>query len=224
MNISKRVVAALLLVAIVLFLGLVFWPFVWKDILQPVGLAVWFLLRILILSIPQNYFWYAVIFAAFIVLFRLLPEAQSDSPAAARAETNSTMTKIEYWRSVFRYSGQDAQDERILKDRLTRLLISLYTSKQSTSNDFRIHDALQQGTIRLPGKIHPFLFAQKPQASGGPLRKFFQSLRAAPQTWIRHWTGQEKAEYDQRIEEVLNFLETSLEMKHDDGKRSQTKH
>jgi hypothetical protein len=224
MSIPKRVVGALLLVAIVLFLGLLFWPFVWKDILQPIGLAVWFLLRILVLSIPQNYFWYAVIFAAFIVLFRLLPEAQPDVPAAARAETNSTLTKIEYWRSVFRYSGQDAQDEKILKDRLTRLLIALYTSKQSTANDFRIHDALQQGTIRLPGKIHAFLFAQKPQASGGPLRKFFHSLRTAPQTWIRHWTGQEKAEYDQRIEEVLNFLETSLEIKHDDGKRSQTKH
>ncbi|HEX2992496.1 MAG TPA: hypothetical protein VHO49_17560 [Anaerolineales bacterium] len=224
MNISKRVVGALLLVAIVLFLGMVFWPFVLRDILQPVGLAVWLLLRILVLSIPQNYFWYAVIFAAFIVLFRLLPEAQSDTPSAARAESNSTMTKIDYWRSVFRYSGQDAQDEKILKDRLTRLLISLYTSKQSTSNDFRIHTALEQGTIRLPGKIHTFLFAEKPQASGGPLRKFFQSLRTAPQTWIRHWNGQEKAEYDQRIEEVLNFLETSLEIKHDDGKRSQTRH
>src|SRR5688572_7144997 len=78
MNLSRRVVLSLLIAAIVLFLGMLFWPFIVNNIIRPIALAVWLLLRILVLSIHQKYIWYMVIFAAFIVLFRFLPQEQSD--------------------------------------------------------------------------------------------------------------------------------------------------
>jgi hypothetical protein len=224
MKSSRRVVIAFLIAAIVLFLGMLFWPFIVKDIIEPIALVIWLLLRILVLSIHQKYFWYAVICVACLVLFRLLPRAQPPIQSDAYQETNTTMINIGYWRVRFVYDGQNVRDAKILKRELTHLLTSLYASKQSTPNDYAIHDALRQGKFPLTGNIRAFLFPQEPPNSGGPIKKFFQSIRKTPERWIRQWTGQERTEHYQMIDEVLNFLETSLEINHDDGKLPQNKY
>jgi len=224
MNISRRVVLSLLIAAIVLFVGLLFWPFIVNNIIKPVALVLWLLLRILVLSIHQKYIWYAVIFVSFLFLFRFLPDEQSDVPSQASREPNTAIINIGYWRSLFIYNGQNVREEETLKRELTYLLTSLHASNQSTANNFGIHDALRKGEIPLPGTIHAFLFPQELAASGGPLKRFFQSIRKTLRQWIRQWTGREKAEHFQLIDEVLNFMETSLEITHDDRKRSQTEH
>jgi hypothetical protein len=224
LNSSRRVVITLLIVAIVLFLGMLFWPFIVNNIIRPTTLAVWLLLRILVLSIHQKYIWYVVIFVAFIVLFRFLPREQPDIQSYASLEPNTTITNIESWRSLFIYDGQNIREEETFKRELTHLLTSLHAWHQSTSNDFSIHDALRKGEIPLPGNIQAFLFSKELPASGGLLRRFFQSIRKTPQKWIRQSTGQEKAEHYQMIDEVLKFMETSLEITNDHGKRLQNKH
>ena len=62
MNISKRLVIVVFLLLIILFVGLLFWPFVLDDIIAPASLVVWILLRIFVLSIDQKYYWGAAIF------------------------------------------------------------------------------------------------------------------------------------------------------------------
>lgn len=222
-NRSKRFVLAFLIAALVVFLGLLYWPFVLNNIIQPTALVLWILLRILVLSIHQKYFWYVVIFVAVLVLLRLLRQRQSQLPPQASFETNTTITNISYWRGLLLYNGQDILEDKALKRQLAHLLTALYALKQGASNDFRMYDDLQQGTIPLPEKIHTYLFPPEP-ASGGPLKKFFQSIRKTPRRWIRQWTGQEKAEHYQRIDEVLNFIETSLEINNDDRNLFQNKH
>jgi uncharacterized membrane protein YccC len=150
MNSSKRLAILLLVAAIALFLGMVFWPFIFDNIIRPTAVVVWILLRVLVLSIHQKYFWYAVVVAGFIVLFRILPKGHSETQPDSYRETNTTILNISYWRVLFTYSGQDIQEDRSIKRELTPLLTSLYASKQRTSNDFRIHEALEQGTIPLP--------------------------------------------------------------------------
>jgi hypothetical protein len=224
MNISRRVVISFLIAAIVLFLGILFWPFIVNNIIKPIALVVWLLLRILVLSVHQKYFWYAVVFVLFIFLFRFLPLEQSDIQPDAYREPNTTITNIEYWRGLFIYDGQSVRDEETLRRELTHLLTSLHASNQGTSNHFGIHEALQQGKIPLPENIYTFLFSQEPPGSGGLLKRFFQSIRKTPRQWIRQWTGQEKAEHFQMIDEVLHFMETSLEINNDDRNLSQNKH
>lgn len=223
MNRSKPFVLAFLIAALVVFLGLLFWPFVLNNIIQPTALALWLLIRILVLSIHQKYFWYAVIFLAVLVLLRLLRQTQSQLPSQAYVETNTTLTNIGYWRSLFLYNGQDILEDKALRRQLAHLLTGLYALKQGASNDFRMYDDLQQGTIPLPGNIRAFLFPPEP-VSGGPLKKFFQSMRRIPRRWIRQWTGQEKAEHHKMIDEVLNFIETSLEINNDERNLSQNNH
>ncbi|MFT3894434.1 MAG: hypothetical protein QM730_22615 [Anaerolineales bacterium] len=213
MKVSKPVALSLLITAILLFLGILFWPFVLNNILKPIALVIWLLLRILVLGFHQKYFWYAAIVGAIVILWRILPKEQTDTPTDSHMEMNTTIINIGYWRSLFIYNGQNIQDEKTLKRELTHLLTSLYASKQSVSNDYRVHEDLQQGNIPLPENIHKFLFPQEPSTSDGTLKKFFKAFQRVPQKWIRQWTGQEKSEHYQMIDEVLNFMEASLEIK-----------
>lgn len=224
MNISKRVVLSLLIAAILLFFAMLFWPFVVTNIIQPVALVLWLLLRILVLSIDQKFFWYAVIFAAFMILLRVLRPEKSDPSPETYQETNATLIRIGYWHGLFVYDGQTIHDQKSLKRELTYLLTSLYASRQGTSNYFRVQEALQRGKIPLPEHICTFLFPPEPPRSGGPIKRFLRSIRKTVQIWIHRWTGKEKAEHYQTIEEVLRFMETSLEMKNDDTNLLQNRH
>jgi hypothetical protein len=218
------VVISLLVGVIVLFVGMLFWPFILNNIIEPTAVAVWLLLRILVLSIDQKYFWYAVIVLAVIFLFRLLRQGQHSIQSTACPDTNATILNIGYWRVLFTYNDQDVRDEKILKRELMRLVTSLYASKQSASNDFRVYDALQQGRIPLPENIHTFLFPAESQESSRSMKSLFQSIQKTSRKWIRQWTGREKAEYYRMIDEVLNFVETSLEIKNDDRKFTHNEH
>jgi hypothetical protein len=153
-----------------------------------------------------------------------LPREQPSSRTDTSLEPNTTLNTIGYWRGLFIYDGQSIEDETSLIRELRYLLTTLYASKQGTLNNFGIQDALQQGRIPLPENIHAFLFHQEPQVTGGPLKKFAHSIRRTLRKWIRQWTGKEKTEHTQMIEEVLRFMETSLEINNDHEERFQNKH
>ena len=104
----------------------------------------------------------------------------------------------------------------MLRRELIYLLTSYYASKQRIANNFGIYEALQQREIPLPDNIHTYLFPQEVPESDGRIKKFLQSFRTTPRKRIYQGSEQAKAEQERMIGEVLNFLETSLEIKNDD--------
>ena len=226
---SRALVIGVFSLLIILFVGLLFWPFILNEIIRPTSLAVWVLVRIFILSLDQKYYWVAIVFIAAIFLFlRLLPPAHSTVESEDSQHLNVTMRTLDYWRSLLNLIDHRVQDDEMLKKELARLLLSLYATKQHTLADFRLYDALQQGEIPLPEQIYAFLFPKEPQPVGrsfiANIRRLVQSIRNTPRKWIRRWTGQETAERHRLIDETLCFLETSLEMKNDDGKFNPHQH
>jgi hypothetical protein len=224
MKFSRRVVISILFIMLVLLFGMVFWPFILNDIIRPTSLVIWLFLRIFVLSIDQKYYWGAIIFVTVVFLFRLLPQDQTDIQSEDFQDSNTTIKTIEYWQVLLTITGHDARDEKSLKRELINLLLSLYASKQRTSTNFRLYDALQRGEFALPEHIHTFLFPDELQESKRSVKKFIQSIRNTPRKWMRRWTGQETAEHYQMIDEVLCFIERSMEIKNDDGKFTQNKH
>jgi hypothetical protein len=218
MKISRRVPGFILFGSILLLLGMLFWPFILNEIIKPMSLATWIVLRIFVLSVDQKYYWGAIIFAAVVFLVRLLPQDQTNFQSEDFPDSNATIKTIEYWRVLFTVIEHDARDEKALKRELINLLLSLYASKQGTSTSFMLYDALQKGELPLPEHIHTFLFPDEPKKSKWSLNKFIQSVRTAPQKWKRRWAEQETAEHYRMIDEVLSYMETSMEIKNDDGK------
>jgi hypothetical protein len=216
MKISRRMIGLILFTSIILLAGMLFWPFILNQIIEPISLATWLLLRIFVLSIDQKYYWGAIIFVMVIFLFRLLPQNQTDIQVDDFPESNAAIKNIEYWRLLVTRTGQGIQNEETLKRELIRLLLSFYATKQRTSSNFLLYEALQNGELPLPEHIHTFLFPDKPQKSKWSLNKLIQSVRDNSQNWIRRWTGRETAEHYRMIDEILCFMESPMEMKNDD--------
>ncbi len=217
MNVFRRV-AVVAFLLIILLAGALFWPFIFGEIIRPVAQAVWVLLRVFVLSIDQSVFWVAIILmTAFLLLRRLLFSTEPTAQPEGLQRPNTAIENIQYWHSLLDSSAGDPQDDRATKKQLAQLLLQLFATRRRTSADFRLYDALQQGEIPLPEDIHAFLFAAEPQQAQRPLKRFLHSLRTAPQKWLRRRTGQEKADYYRSVDDVLTFVETSLEIKDDDG-------
>ena len=94
MNTSKRVAISSLVFAIVLAAGLLFWPLILNNIIKPTALAVWILLRTLVLGVDQVYFWLAMILLAIILLFRFLPEELIVFQSDDDQDSNATIENI----------------------------------------------------------------------------------------------------------------------------------
>jgi hypothetical protein len=218
MNISKRLVVFCFFILIIVVIGILFWPFILNDILVPISQVVWLLLRIFVLSIDQKYYWGAIIFIVLFFIYRLLPSIEPVAQFDNFQDLNTTIRAIGNWRILFTVIGSVAPDKRGLRQELINLLLSLYATKQRTSADFRLYDALQKGEISIPEHIHDFLFLEEPQKVRWSFKKLVQSIQSTPRKWIRRWRGQEVAEHYRMIDEVLSYLEESLEMKNDDGK------
>jgi hypothetical protein len=224
MNIPRRVVVPLFFAVVILFAGILFWPFIQANIIQPTALVVWLLLRLLVLSIDQKYYWAAIIFVVLVFLYRVLPQHESIISSEEPDDSNETINTLGYWRNVFLYVDDRVHDEKTLKRELARLMTSIYASKQRTSTHFEVYDALQRGEIPLPRYIHTFLFPEESQESRHPIKKFLQFIQKAPRQWMRQWTGQDTAERYRMIDEVLCFMETSLEIKNDERESNPNKH
>jgi hypothetical protein len=218
MKLSKRVAVGSLTIVLTLILGVVFWPFILNQIIIPTSMAVWLLLRIFILSIDQTYYWGAIIILVVVFLFRLLPQDLITVPSGDIPTENDTMINIGHWRNLFVVTEDGIHDDRFFKQELIHLLLSLYASKQQTSTNYLLYEALQRGELPLPEHIHTFLFPGEPRKSKWKVVNLFQSARTSIRNWKRRWTGQNTADHYQMINEILHFIESSMEMKNDDGK------
>jgi hypothetical protein len=217
-NIFRRL-AVFALFLIFLLAVMLFWPFIFSEIIRPIALVVWVLLRVFVLSVDQTFLWAVIVVAvAFLLLRRLLLSPQPTAQSTKFNRPNATIEHIQYWHSLLAESARNAPDDRATKKQLAYLLLLLYATKKRTSADFRLYDALCQGEIPLPEHIHTFLFSEKLQHTERPIARLLQSICRTPKKWIWRWTGQEKTEYHRMINEVLTFVETSLEIKDDDGK------
>lgn len=202
-----------------------YWPFILDEIIAPTSLGVWVLLRIFVLSIDQKYYWVAVILiSSFFLCLRLLPRVPPDVQSEGFRDTNATMSSIGFWHILFADISRKVQDDRILKKELVYLLLSLYATNQHTTADFRLFAALQSGQIPLPEHIHTLLFTEEPQESKQPIKRLPHFIKKTFRKWVRGWTGQERAEHHREIDELLCFMETSLEIKNDERKSTPNNH
>jgi hypothetical protein len=213
MKISRPVGLLILALVILLLAGIQWGPWLFSQIITPLALVVWLFLRFSVLSIDQQYYWGALIFVGVIVLIRFLLQKETSSVPAKLPDSNEMMNRITYWRSVFTFIDQDLLDERMLKQELTHLLLSLYATKQQDLASFRLFEALHHGEIPIPEAIRAYLFVEEPLPSGR-LKRWARAW----QRQVRRWTGQAAAENERMIDLVLGFIETNLERKDDDRK------
>ena len=231
MNSSRRLQIGFFFLSLALLVGTVFWPFVLDNIITPGSLVIWLLLRISILSIGQLYYWYALILVLLICLFRLLaqdqsaPEAEMFRGTNATSATNATIRSVEYWHSMLTLNDHHSDDIHNLRWKLVCLLLSLYATKQRTEADLRLHEALARGEIPLPKEILAFLFPDVPRETGRSfLKRVWLSWSAAAKRMRRRLERNARDERYRMIDDVLAFMEESLEINNDARTAEKSKH
>lgn len=215
MNLRLRWIIAGFVLLVILFLGMVNWPYVYSQILVPIATTVWLLLRLFVLSIGQQYYWTALIFVLLLVLYRVLPRYQMETESTTTPLINETVSSIYMWRRLYMPGDNLDSDDRAIKQQMAHMLVVLHANRLHTQPDFRLFDSLRRGEIPLPPQIHEMAFHEESTLKVPPLKRLIRAVRTRPAQWYRHATGQDKAEHYRMIDEMLTYLETSLEIKND---------
>jgi len=219
LKISRRTVLIIAIsLGLFLLVGFSFPSFVQDNFITPIALVLWLGWRIL-QSIDQQIYWVMLIFAVVIYclirLFRWVQGVETVEQTQA-LHANAALEQISYWRTSIRLTGFKIDSANSLERNLAKMLAALYASKQLHVAPHEIYSALEQRQMPLPEPVYAFLF---PAQSSGAKRSFQQilrNLRDMPRKRIRHWTGREKAEYYQLLDQVLKFMESVMENEHDD--------
>jgi hypothetical protein len=177
-------------------------------------------------SFDQRIYWSALVFAvmlyALIRLYRLF-QAPDTFEQTQLPDSNSTLEQISHWRTSIRLTDFNFDQSDSLKRSLINMLAAIYASKQFRAVPYEVYDALEQRQIPLPEPVYTFLFPAKPSGAKLSLKQLLRRWRDVPRRQIRRWTGREKAEYYQMLEQVLKFMEAVMENE-DDTQRFDVHH
>jgi hypothetical protein len=210
------------LAGFLLFLGWVFQPFLLDYIILPVAMVAWLWLRIFVLSIDQQVYWWLLIVVITILAVIRLLQRPVTFRLDPQPDLNPTMKHVRGWRTTILFSRGDTRERPAFRRDLVELVTTMYSTGRKESAHFEIETALRERQIPLPGPIHLFLFPDPPAAPphffDHPIQfiqERWRSVRRSPGQWIRRRSGREEAEYYQAIDQVLTLIETTLEMTHD---------
>jgi hypothetical protein len=215
---SRPFVLFFFFLGLIFLVGILLWQFVLANIIEPLALVLWLLLRIFVLSIDQKIYWGALIFLVLFFFFRHFSNETITSDSYEAPDKNAILKNIAIWHSLFNFNTHGADELHFLKRELVQLLVSMIASQGRVSTNIEVYDALKHRQIAIPEHIYISLFADKPAKPGRSLKKILRAIRFAPKNWIHKWTGRAAVEHYQMIDEVLAFMETSLEINNDTEK------
>lgn len=199
-----------------LFLILLNWPAFVAGFLQPVSLVVWLVLRTFVLSIDQQYYWWALILAVIIFVFRLVPRIRAADERMAENAQNETLRSIQHWRSMYIPDENSRFHNQFLQREFIHLLVTMYAAREHVAADFHLHEQLRRGDIPLPEGVRSYLFHEDPIPAQRTWKSVVRSIWDAPRRWRDESRSRKQAENDRKMEEILTFFENTLEINHDD--------
>ncbi len=209
---NNRLISFIFILGLLVFLGLIFSSWAIPNIIMPAALTVWIFIRIFILSLDQQYYWWLLIFLAVLwIFYRLLRQREPIEPEEYVSH-NEALSNLKNWQNILIYSKKESNrfslSSSILKQKLTALLTSYYAARQPGPNDSEIYKALESGQLPLPKALYNFLYLPEPAKTHW---WSIHSLSQACRHWYRQLTGKNAADFDKMIDELIRFLENTPE-------------
>ena len=212
----RRVLLIVLLAVLLLALAFIFRLFLLENVVRPVALVLWLFWQVL-LSFDQRVVWNVLIFAALMVgLVRLAQQGLLEGKPVPAPDAHLTLANIEYWRTFILLTTDEQTQVNILKQSLLEILIAMYTSREPETPHWQVIEALKQRQVALPDAVYAFLFPPRPRAGRPSFRQALETLLRLPARWSGRRSARSAAEYYRSIEQVLTFMESSLEIIHAD--------
>jgi hypothetical protein len=214
MSLPRRSAPLILLLGTALLLGFFFRNFVFENFVWPLALVVWVFWSD-VLSVHQMIYWVLLILSLALYAFFRNARRSTDTSFTPSPDSNATLEEINRWRIVIPLTSDEIETENILKQNLGKMLTVIYTSRQPESAHWEVEEALRQRRIPIPESIYRFLFPAGPAEKAPFLLRMARDILQAPGKLARRWSGRETAGYYRSIEEVLTYMESLMEKKHD---------
>jgi hypothetical protein len=201
-----------------LLVGFSFPSFIQDNFIMPIALVLLLCWRI-VQSVDQQVYWialiYSVVIYAFIRLYRSILGSDTFEQTQS-LDLNAGLEQIRYWRTSIRLTNFKIDRSNILAHNLAKMLAAVYASKQLHVTPHEIYSALERREMPLPEPVYTFLFPAQSSGAKRSIKQILRSLRDIPRKRIHRWTGRERAEYYQLLDQVLKFMESVMENEHDD--------
>ena len=212
----RRFAWVLVTVGVGLFLAILFRGFIFANFVMPIALVLWLLWRV-VLSGHQALYWGLLIMAAgCLALYRLAQVAAAAEEVFPPPALDTLSMSIGFWQTSIRSTSTDSVVPFTLKRSLVRLLVNIHASRNPDAKAFELFEALRLRQMPLPARVYAFLFPEEVAEAKPSWKRRLQQLAEKPGQWIRRWTGRDRVEYYQALEETLALMEGLLEIKHGD--------
>jgi hypothetical protein len=214
MALSRRTTLILIVVGILILVGILFHDFLLENFIRPVTLVLWLFWRFLKVF-DQHICWGMLVFGIFFyAIYRLVgrPYGPEYKP---QPSSNAALELMNFWRTMILITRDEIDEPNILRRSLAKMLATQLTTKQAGANYFDVYTDLKEETIPLPAGMHAFLFPNEHHGNQRSIMHGLNKIRQFPRKWLRHRTGRDVAEYCQSIEQVIEYMETLMEVNHD---------
>lgn len=217
MKISRRAVLGILLTGLFMIVGVLLRSAILENFVKPIALLLWTVNRLLA-SVDQIVYWIGLILIGMFITF-LRAAFHTLQPIDQRTihygGKNATLRTVDQWRIMILLTLDETDQPNHLRRNLMNLLKDVYASKQPHLVPWEVYQTLERGDIPLPEQVKAFFFQNQSQAARPSLFDRLQQLSKVPGKWVRHWKGQDVADYYASIEEVITFMEQQLEHEDD---------
>lgn len=207
----RRTFLIVLLVGLLAILAFIFRSFILSNFIKPIAILLWLFWRFF-LSIDQVFIWTILVIAALAYAFWRLINMPIPIDTDTAYTPNDTLENVNYWRNSILLTSDETEKDNVLKRDLANMLAALYASKQPGKPVIQFYTALKRRQILIPDHIYNLLFEDDTPETQPGLVKTLRAIWHNPRKWIRRWTGRDVQEYHRAIEDVISFMETTMEI------------
>jgi hypothetical protein len=206
--------ALIVLPSLLVGLALIFPGILLEGIVGPVAAVLWAAWRVII-SVDQSVYWGALIVLYSLVMVRLLPRGQSGPSNPGDHRRHEPRTQVEHWRGLIENAALGEEQHAALRDSLKTLLAST-VGQRERSSAAELERELKSNQIALPPAAREYLFPASTRH-----RRHFGSHAVDPFSWTRRWlhrwTNKGRGSEYRTLDELLGWMESSMEIKDDKG-------
>lgn len=212
MNQATKVAVSFLLIGLCLGITLVFPAFLVTGVLQPVAVSLWLAWR-MVTSVDQSTYWALLILICCVWLVRVLPPGSRKHAAPASADVQEPITSISHWQALLRSAQHTDAGEAALRENLQELLEEVVGDGEHAGAT-GLQRLLLSNRAEPSAAVREYLFPSSPRSRWLSL-DYVHHLGARFVRWLRRASGMPAGPDTTTIDELLGWMETLLEIKHD---------
>lgn len=220
MDSHKRYILPLFVLISLASIVVGFRSFFMANIIEPIAVLCWTLWRI-IASVNQSIYWTVLIIICLSLVLRLIPMATDNQPNPAYTYKYKSPNRVEYWQTLINESMLGREDGERLRGNLESLFTSV-NAKPGRSGSKDSDEVMAKGQRQLSLRATRLLFPQK-RTEGALSLEHRLDIKSLVRMRFQRWAGKFVPQDTTAIAEILEYMETEMEMSHD-GQSLDTDH